>query len=202
MLHIYIYIYIYDISRLRVKRQKASTSELQSPLNLKWPIPVWVWHTGTLLYLCRCDTLAPFYTCVGVTHWHPSIPVWVWHTGTLLYLCGCDTLAPFYTCVGVTHWHPSLRWNSIMLLSDFRFKYKYRNLHAKSCSYRSRARMQSYGTRMPELTAYGLIFYRNGVLSENFGASQYVGFRAFSSVVRQMPGYISQRRGTFRTLPN
>jgi hypothetical protein len=27
-------------------------------------------------------------------------------------------------------------------------------------------------------------------------------FRAFSSVVRQMPGYTSQRRGTVRTLPN
>jgi len=27
-------------------------------------------------------------------------------------------------------------------------------------------------------------------------------FRAFSSVVRQMPGYNSQRRGTVRTLPN
>jgi len=27
------------------------------------------------------------------------------------------------------------------------------------------------------------------------------GFRAFSSVVRQMPGYNSQRRGTVRTLP-
>ena len=27
-------------------------------------------------------------------------------------------------------------------------------------------------------------------------------FRAFSSVVRQMPGYNSQRRGTARTLPN
>ena len=27
-------------------------------------------------------------------------------------------------------------------------------------------------------------------------------FRAFSSVVRQMPGYISQRRGTVRTLPS
>jgi hypothetical protein len=27
-------------------------------------------------------------------------------------------------------------------------------------------------------------------------------FRAFSSIVRQMPGYTSQRRGTARTLPN
>jgi len=27
-------------------------------------------------------------------------------------------------------------------------------------------------------------------------------FRAFSSVVRQMPGYTSQRRGTTRTVPN
>jgi len=27
-------------------------------------------------------------------------------------------------------------------------------------------------------------------------------FRAFSSVVRQMAGYISQRQGTVRTLPN
>ena len=27
-------------------------------------------------------------------------------------------------------------------------------------------------------------------------------FHAFSSVVRQMPGYTSQRRGTVRTLPN
>jgi len=27
-------------------------------------------------------------------------------------------------------------------------------------------------------------------------------FRAFSSVVRQMPGYTSQRRDTVRTLPN
>jgi hypothetical protein len=27
-------------------------------------------------------------------------------------------------------------------------------------------------------------------------------FRAFSSVVRQMPGYTSQRRGTIRTLTN
>jgi hypothetical protein len=27
-------------------------------------------------------------------------------------------------------------------------------------------------------------------------------FRAFSSGVRQMPGYNSQRRGTARTLPN
>jgi len=27
-------------------------------------------------------------------------------------------------------------------------------------------------------------------------------FRAFYSVVRQMPGYTSQRQGTVRTLPN
>jgi hypothetical protein len=54
----------------------------------------------------------------------------------------------------------------IMLLSDFRFKSKYRNLHPKYCSYKSRARMQYYGKHMPKVIAYGLVFYWNGILSE------------------------------------
>jgi hypothetical protein len=51
-------------------------------------------------------------------------------------------------------------------------------------------------------SVYSVFFYVRSVLCILFSPATLRFFRAFSSVVRQMPGYTSQRRGTVRTLLN